>query len=83
VVAATSAARGQASIGGCSPLIHSGRWSVVVPFRPDAPNLPDGIMALELVEPRVSAPVVLATAAGVPVSMLARDIMQIACSGLV
>ncbi len=71
------------SIEALLALAHTGRWAVVVPIPPwGAPTLPEGVEALDLVDPVVSAPVVLATLLGEPMPVLAREIMRFARSSV-
>lgn len=63
-------------------LVATGRWAGVLPLPPWAPAvLPGGTRALELVEPTVIAPVVLAALGAEPMSVLARALMQLARDG--
>lgn len=70
------------SVDALMEMVASGHWVGVAPVaQGDASALPSGIAGVDLVDPRVSAPVVLAIPAGEPVSLLARAMMRAARGG--
>ncbi|WP_200952567.1 LysR family transcriptional regulator [Agromyces sp. Soil535] len=70
------------SVGALVAMVARGRWAGVTPQPPrDSHSLPPGVASLELVDPSVSAPVVLAIRGGEPFSPFARAVIQTARAG--